>query len=117
MKTDIQSQNHNPNALITDRFQHHKGFFIIDADCIMTDNQVVTVRDVYELVDFLDDGGIQYRQVEFWHAVLKNGLLKIIVYDIGNKNILTRIHRMNKPSYSCDWFLISEAVFENEIAI
>ncbi len=117
MKTDIQSQNHNPNDLITDRFQHHKGFFIIDVDCIMTENQVVNVRGIYMLVEFLEGGDIRYRDVEFWHAVLKNGLLKIIVYDIGNKALITRIHDMNKGSYSCDWFLISEDVFNNEIAI
>jgi hypothetical protein len=117
MKTDIQSQNHNPNALITDKFQKHKGFFIIDARCIMTEGQIVNVRSIYMLVEFLDGGDIQYRDVEFWHAVMKGDWLKIIVYDIENEAIVTRIHDMTKDSYSCKWFLISEDVFENEIAI
>jgi len=88
MKPDINNQCENPNDLVKEKFQHHKGFFIIDADCIMTENQVVNVRGAYQLVDFLDGGDIQYRQVEFWHAVLKNGLLKIVVYDIGNKSLI-----------------------------
>jgi hypothetical protein len=117
MNTELNNRNQNPNTLITDKFQHHKGFFIIDADCIMTDNQVVTIREIYQLVDFLNGGDIQYRDVEFWHALLKNDWLKIIVYDIGNKAIITRIHEMNKSNYSCDWFLISEDVFEDEIMI
>ena len=117
MKTDIQCQSHNPNDLITDSFQHHKGFFIIDADCIMTDNQVVNIRSTYMLVEFLNGGDIRYRDVEFWHAVMKDGWLKIIVYDIENEAIVTRIHDMNGLRHSCDWFLISEDVFENEIAI
>lgn len=115
MKTDIQSQN--PNDLITDRFQKHKGFFIINTDCIMTDNQVVTVRELYDLVTFLDGGGIEFVKIEFWHALIKDGWLKIIGYDIGNKVIVSRIHDMKAVNASCDWFLISEDVFENEIAI
>lgn len=110
----IHDQNQNPNDLVTDRFQHHKGFFIIDADCIITRNQVVDIRGEFQLVDFRSGGEIQYRKVEFWHAVMKDGWLKIIAYDIGNKTILTRIHPMNKVYATCDWFLISEDFIEEE---
>ena len=70
-------------------FQRLKGFFILDYDCILTRHQVVDVLGQHLLVDFEDDGLINYRTVSFWHAFLKDKYLNIIAYDIRNKTIIT----------------------------
>ena len=103
------------NVQNTDKFQHHKGFFVLDFDCIMTKNQIVTVQEKYQLVDFTEGEGIQLREVIFWHALMKGNYLKIIVYDPDNKIVIQRLHDLTKQEFQCNWFLIEEDVFEDDI--
>ncbi len=105
----------NPNVQNTDKFQHHKGFFVLDFDCILTKNQIVNVQEEYQLVDFTKGEGIQSRVVIFWHALTKGNYLKIIVYDIANKVVIQRLHDLTNPEFQCDWFLINNDVFEEDI--
>ena len=77
---------------------------------------MATVLDTYNLVEFKDGGGIEYRTVMFWHASLKDGYLKIIVYDINNKILITKLHNTEASDHaSTDWFLIEDRVFKDEI--
>ncbi|MFO7853466.1 MAG: hypothetical protein R6X28_13560 [Bacteroidales bacterium] len=108
-------EEQNPNVLDTVRFQHHNGFFIIDIDCIITKNQIINVQEHYQLVDYTSGGGVELREVVFWHALLKGNYLKIIVYDIQNKIVIQRYHDLTKPKYTCDWFLLEEDFFEDDI--
>ena len=74
---------------------------------------MATVLDTYTLVEFKDGGGIEYRTVSFWHASLKDQYLKIIVYDINNKILITKLHNIKaEDSESTDWFLIEDGVIE-----
>ena len=74
---------------------------------------MATVLDTYTLVEFKDGGGIDYRTVMFWHAVLKDEYLKIIVYDINNKILITKMHNIEtEDSENTDWFLIDDYVLE-----
>lgn len=116
MNPDIKKhiQNHNINN--TDGFLRLKGFFILDYDCIMTnDYQIVNVLNHYLLVDFKNGGKIEYRTVMFWNALVKDGYLKIVVYDIKNHIIISRMHNIEKINSYCNWILIDENIFENEL--
>jgi len=97
-------------------FQQLKGFFILDFLPIMTRFQMATVLNLYTLVEFKDGGGIEYRTVMFWHAVLNDGYLKIIVYDIRNKILITKLHNIeSEESETTDWFLIEDEVLKDEL--
>lgn len=105
-----------PEILKNDRFQHGKGYFYIDEDCIMTKSQIVTIMDNYVLLEFTDNqGGIRERPVVFWHAMIKDNFLKIIVYDNVNKVVVQRMHDLTKPRYENDWFLIEEQVIADDL--
>ena len=81
----------------------------------MTKNQIVHLQDQYQLVDFIEGGNIQFREVVFWHALIKDNYLKIVVYDIINKTVIQRLHDLTKPQYHCDWFLIEDGFFEEDL--
>ena len=115
MNTKSNTQRLNPNVLDTDKFQCHKGFFVIDDICIMTKNQIVTIMNNYQLVEFLDAGGIRLREVVFWYSVITGTYLKIIVYDVNNKVLVQKLHDLTKPKYDNDWFLIEEGIFDDDL--
>lgn len=112
---NLPQSKHYINVQNTDKFQHHKGFFVLDFECIITKNQIVNVQGEYQLVDFTNGEGIQLREVIFWHALLKESHLKIIVYDPNNKVVIQRTHDLTTTEFQCDWFLIEEDVFEDDI--
>lgn len=95
-------------------FQRLKGFYILDYDCVLTRHQVVDVLGQYLLVDFEDDGLIKYRTVSFWHASLKDEYLKIVVYDISNKVIISRLHNISDTDAHCNWVLMDTDILESE---
>lgn len=95
-------------------FQRLKGFYILDYDCVMTRHQVVDVLGHYLLVDFEDGGLIKYRTVSFWFGSLKDEYLKIIVYDIQNKIIISRLHNIEDPDAHCNWVLMDTDFLESD---
>jgi len=112
----MNPQETNPtNVQNSQKFEHHKGFFILNYDPIMTENHIVNVLEQYQLIEFKSGGKIDLRDVVFWHAAFKNGMLKIIVYDIKNKVLIQKIHDINNPDDATDWFLISEDYFGGEL--
>ena len=117
MNTKSNSPRPNPNVLNTNKFEHHKGFFVIDDDCIMTKNQIVTIMNTYQLVEFLDnvEAGIRQREVVFWYAVITGTYLKIIVYDLNNKVLVQKLHDLTKYKYDNDWFLMEEDIFDDDL--
>ena len=110
MKPELHQPPVDPNRY---RFQKIKGFFIIDYDCVMTECQVVNVLETYTLVEFTDNYGIEQRDVMFWHALITDGYLKIIVYDINNHIIITRLYDIS--SSDCNWFIIDDNAFKKEL--
>lgn len=115
MKPEVLSQKDFPNILNTENFQHRKGYFIIEADPIMTENFIVNVLEQYQLVEFRSGGEIKLRDVMFWHAALKQGMLKILVYDVHNKIVIQKMHDIERPNNYSDWFLISEDYFGDDM--
>lgn len=96
------------------RFQKHKGCYVIDYECIATRLQLVYVLKTYSLVEFMDDSGIKVRTVMFWHAIFKDGCLKIVVYDIRNHDIIIKTYDVDKDS-NPDWFLYDQDILNQEM--
>lgn len=115
MKPELLSQKDFPNTLVTSRFLHLDGFFVIDSECIFCENKAVFVQDIYDLVEFRDDGGIDLRNVRFWTANLKEDILKIVVYDTESKQLLHRTHPFNDESIPCDWLLVEKNYFNKDL--
>ena len=115
MKPDSLKPSENANVLNTHKFEHRKGYFIIEADPIMTENQVVSIEHEYQLVEFGSAGKIDLRTVIFWFASLKQNVLKITCYDLDKKIVITKIHDFDTPENYSDWFLISNDFFGDEL--
>ena len=94
-------------------FLHQKDKFYVYVKCIFTENKTLNVHEVYDLLDFRDNGDIYYRKVRFWIATLKGYTLKIFVLEIKSGELLTRTHRLNTDNDVCDWVLCSEHFFDN----
>ena len=115
MKPELLSQEDYPNTLNTEKFLHLKGFFYIDSECIMTENKIINVLEQYDLIEFRDGGGIVMRDVRFWHALMKNNVLKIVVNDTDSNKVLHRTHCTNDESVPCDWLLVEKNYFNDDL--
>lgn len=105
MKPDFLYHNENSNAQSSQKFE--------EADPIMTEN--LNGMEQYLLVEFGSGGRIDYRDVVFWSATMKNGILKIILYDLGNKVVITKMYDTERPDKYSSWFLISQDYFDGEV--
>lgn len=118
MKPDYLTQIETTDVHCTQKFEHRKGYFIIEADPIMTDeNQIVNIEQEYLLIEFRSGGRIDYRDVVFWHANMKQGMLKIVLYDLGNKVVITKMYNTKRPYEYSGWFLISPDYFDGELVV
>ena len=115
MKPEVLSQKDFPNTLVTSKFLHLDGFFVIDSECIFCENKAVFVQDIYDLIEFIDGGGIVLRDVKFRTAILKDDILTIVVYDTNAKRVLHRTHPFNDESVPCDWLLVEKNYFNNDL--
>ena len=113
MKPDSLFQIESKDVQNTYRFESGKGYFIIEAYPIMTENQILCIEQEYTLVEFKSDCRIDYKQVVFWYASSKDGILKLICYDFNNKIVIQKIHDIKNPD--SDWFLISEDFFDGQL--
>ena len=115
MKPELLNQDDFPNTLVTSKFLHLDGFFVIDSECIFCENKAVFVQDIYDLIEFIDDGGIVLRDVKFRTAILKDDILTIVVYDTDAKRVLHRTHPFNDESVPCDWLLVEKNYFHDDL--
>jgi len=115
MKPELLNQDDFPNTLVTSKFLHLDGFFVIDSECIFCENKAVFVKDIYDLIEFRDGGGIDMRSVRFWTAILKDDVLKIVVRDTDSNQILHRTHPFNDESVPCDWLLVEKNYFHDDL--
>ena len=110
MKPEILNQNDCPNTL-TKKFLNLNTFFVIDSPCIFCEKKIVRAKEKYDLIEFIDDGGIVLRNIRFRTAVLKDDILEIVVYDIDANQVLHRSHRFNDESVGCSWLLVEKNYF------
>lgn len=115
MKPELLSQKDFPNTLVTSRFLHLDGFFVIDSECIFCESKAVFIQDIYSLIEFRDGGGIDISNVKFWTAILKDNILKIIVFDTDSNRVLHRTHPFDDESIPCDWLLVEKNYFNDDL--
>jgi hypothetical protein len=102
----------NTSAELTAGFKHFVGGFVLPIPCILCENNIVYVQDEYDLIDFLDNYGINLRKVRFWHAYLKGNMVTIVVLDLKSGELLKRSHRLNDNVLPCDWVLVKDDIFD-----
>ncbi len=96
----------NPDSGTTKLLQHLENAFVIPAPCILSQDKIVKVRDIYDLIDFDDNGGINIHNVQFWTAYQNGFTVTIVVLELKSGELLKRSHRLNNDSIPCDWALI-----------
>ena len=114
MKPEALNQNDSPNTVVPYRFLRQHGFYVIDSECIFCENKAVFVNDIYDLIEFINDGGVVLRDVKFRTAVLKDDMLEIVVYDTDANRVLHRTHPFNDES-PCDWLLAEKNYFNADL--
>ena len=92
-----------PDTPVTGGLQKFASAFIIQAPCIICKDKLVKVGDTYDLVDFLDNGGLNVRAVKFMNAYLRGYNVIIVVLDMKNGELITRKHRLNNDILPCNF--------------
>ena len=100
--------------LLACKFQHFDGGFRIDLPCVITDNHTLYVQDLYDLVDFLDNGGFYIRTVRFCNAYLKGYQVTLVLLDLKTGELLKRSHRINNETIPCNWVLTQDDVVKSK---
>ena len=103
------------HTIVPSKFLHLDGFFVIDSPCIFCENKAVFVHDIYDLIEFIDGGGIVLRDVKFRTAILKDDIPEIVVYDTDSNQVLHRTHPFNDESVPCDWLLAEKNYFNEDL--
>ncbi|MBN2775995.1 MAG: hypothetical protein JXR36_00040 [Bacteroidales bacterium] len=114
MNPDLLNQNDSSNTAITSKFIRLNGFFVIDSPCIFCTKKIVRVDDCYDLIRFLDDGGIGLRNVQFRDATLQNDVLSIFVHDISTNHEYQYSQSFNNDT-ACSWLLVEKNYFDEEL--
>ena len=114
MKSELLNPNAFPNTLVKEKFLHLENCFYANFECIMTENNIINILQFYDLIEFRDDGGIDIRNVKFWTAIMKNDILKIIVFDLESRRVLHRTHCTNDDKIPCDWILMAKDYLEED---
>ena len=115
MKPVVTDSQYGFRTYITDNFHQLEGSFYINSECIFCKNKLVNVLEIYDLLDFLDNGEFKLSEVKFWHANVKGKELKIFVFDINSGKILHRTHCLNDNTLPCDWLLIAKDYFKDDL--
>ncbi len=107
MNTNKLISDFNPGSGATKLLQHFENAYFIPAPCILCQDKIVKVRDIYDLLDFDDNGEINYRTVQFWTAYQTGFVVTIVVLEMKTGELLKRSHRLNNASLPCDWVLLN----------
>lgn len=112
MKTLEQTSFINDN-ISDNQLQSFKSAFVVPIGfpCINCKENILNVGDLYDLIDFLDNGEIFVRTVRFLNAYLQGYKLTIVVLDLNAGELVTRYHRMNIQTLPCSWLLMDSNVF------
>ena len=95
-----------PDTPVNRGLQHLENAYIIPAPCIISQDKIVKVSEIYDLLDFDDNGRINYRSVQFWTAYQNGFTVTIVVLELKSGELLKRSHRLNNASLPCDWVLL-----------
>lgn len=107
MKSQESQSNFNANNLSPEIFKNLNDSFYIDMPCILAVDHLVKVNDIYYLLETLNNGEINVRNVKFFHAEKKGFIITIIVLDLETGELLKRSHRIKNDMLPCSWLLIA----------
>lgn len=115
MEYSFQNLQKKPTH-ITDLFRElgDEAFFI-NSDCVFTKNKILVKNRVYEVLDFLDNGGISLFHIKLLHAYLKGFDAVIVGIDIVSGEVMHRTHRLDTGILPCEWVILDLNFFDTEI--
>ena len=116
MNTHLLTQHDSSNTIVTSKFIRLNGFFVIDSPCIFCDKKIVRTNECYDLIKFLDDGGIALRNVQFRTAILKDDVLTVIVHDTDSNRLHHYTQSFNDES-ACSWLLVEKNYFNEKLQV
>jgi hypothetical protein len=85
--------------------QHYESTVKIPIPCVLCDDKIVEVQGIYDLLDFDDNGGINYCTVQFWTAYQTGFVVTIVVLELKTSELLKRSFRLDYDI--CDWVLLN----------
>ena len=96
-----------------------KDSFLINPNCILAPDHVVTTGKTYLLFDYSEGrisgaAPVVLEDVKFITSILKGDILKIVVYDNDSNRVLHRTHPFNNES-PCDWLLAEKDYFNDDL--
>ncbi len=93
------------NTEITNGFQHSVDKFLLSFPCIICKNDIVYTQEIYDLLDFRDNGEIVTTKVKFFDAYMTGYKVTIVILNTNTGELLKRSHRLNNDSLPCNWIL------------
>jgi hypothetical protein len=101
----MNSKRH-PRIIPHDAHAHRKPFqfiiayYIVDP-CVITEHSIIKTLHTIDLLDFKDNGEIEFRTVKFLNANRVDNMLQITVMDTKTKEVIQRRKLINCGV--CDW--------------
>lgn len=105
MTTRVPVPDIKSSTEVTNGFQHTVDKFLLSFPCIICENDIVHVQQIYDLLDFLGNGEIVATRVKFLDAYVTGYRVTIVVFDIKTGELIKRKHRLNNDELPCDWVL------------
>lgn len=99
-KDQITSRNKAPKG-----FKHTIDEFLLCFPCIITNDNIVDVGGLYNILDFGDNGEIAFATVKFLEAYKTGNKVTIVGVDIKSGELLKRSHCYNNDTLPCNWVL------------
>ena len=99
-KDQITSRKKAPKG-----FQHTIDEYLLCFPCIITNDNIVNVGGLYDLVDFGDNGEIAFATVKFLEAYKAGNKVTIIGLNRKSGELLKRSHCYNNDALACNWVL------------
>lgn len=87
--------------------------YIIHDPCVITDNQILKVNGKYDLVDFLDNAGIEWVEVKLINVNKKDNTLQMSLLDLKTKQVIQRSKQIDNNI--CDWVITNLFPTEEEL--
>ena len=99
-KDQIKSRKNAPKG-----FQHTIDEYLLCFPCIITNDFIVDVGGLYDILDFGDNGEIAFATVKFLEAYKTGNKVTIVGLNIKTGKLLKRSHCYNNDAQACNWVL------------
>lgn len=75
--------------------------YIVNAPCVITNGNILEVKSIYDLVDFLDNLEVELIRILFLDCRQEGDKLIITALDLKSKQLIRRSHNINGSV--CNW--------------